>query len=81
MPRRPDLTDLRGRREELGVSLATMAAGIGLSPDIVIGIEMGSASAAMVAHYEQWLGRLEALPSDRRLAEVFTASAGRRFRL
>ena len=81
MSRRTAFADLRGRREELGISLATMAAGIGLSPDIVIDIELGDASSEMVGHYEKWLGRLEAMPVDRRLAEIFTASEGRRFQL
>ena len=74
-----DPSDLRRRREEIGASIATMAAGVGLAPDVVISIEGGMAPPALREQYVQWLSVLEALTADRRMAEIYAASEGRRF--
>ena len=75
----PPPADFSIRRRRLGVSRETMAAGLGLPIEDVRAIEEGAASGERSADYEAWLGRIEAWPADRRMAQLVAAGKGHRF--
>lgn len=81
MASRPAPTDLRGRRQALGLSLQAMARGIGLRAADVGEIEDGSASPERLNHFAAWLRRLERWPKDHLVAEIGRAEAGSQFKL
>ena len=71
---------LRRRRERLGATVAIMAVGLGLDPDVINDIENGKGPTQARAHYLKWLSVLERLPADKLRTELFLAIQGRRFR-
>jgi hypothetical protein len=76
-PKQP--TDFSTRRRSLGASRETMAAGLGLPVDAVRAIEYGEAGREQCTDYDAWLGRIEAWPADRRMAQLLAAGKGGRF--
>lgn len=74
-------TDLRGRRQALGLSRKAIARGIGLRAADVAEIEDGSASAVMLNHYAGWLRRLEGWPQAHLVQEIGRAEVGSQFKL
>jgi hypothetical protein len=80
MPVRRPQSDLRGRRQDLGVSVKEMATGLDMSiADIVDIEEGGSAANDRVGHYAAWLTRMEAWPTGKKERELRAAQQRHRF--
>ena len=71
--------DLPTRRRRLGASRETMAAGLGMSLEVVKAIEDGVAADADRAAYDTWLRRIEAWPTAQRAHQFGIAGKGGRF--
>jgi transcriptional regulator with XRE-family HTH domain len=78
MPIRHHQTDLRARREDLGVTLQEMAMGLGLSVADVLSIEDGTAPDLQLNRYSAWLTRLEWWPAGKKEREVLAELKERR---
>lgn len=72
-------TDLAGRRQDLGLTLEQMAAGIGLRPAEVAEIEALDAAEDRLNHYATWLRRIEQWTADERGSRFGRARQGQRF--
>ena len=59
MPLHRHSADLRGRREDLGISARDMAAGLGIGLGRLLSMEDGSASEEDKTFYRTWLSRIE----------------------
>lgn len=75
--RRP--TDLRGRREDLGLTLYQLAAGVGLRANDLAEIERLETSDHRLEHHARWLDRIESWKGDERQAQFVRAERQQRF--
>jgi hypothetical protein len=81
MPSRRHSADLRGRRQDLGIGVRDMAAGLGLGLGRLLSMEDGTASEEDKTFYRTWLSRIEGWPAGERHQQLKSASAGLRFRI
>jgi hypothetical protein len=79
MPARRRHTDLRGRREDLGVTVKEMATGLGMSIGDIEDIEMGAAAGDRANHYAAWLTRIEAWSPGKRARQLRASKQGQKF--
>jgi transcriptional regulator with XRE-family HTH domain len=79
MPSRRRHTDLRGRRQDLGVTVNEMAAGLGMSICDIVDIEKGTGASDGINHYAAWLTRMEAWSDGKRERELRGTRQGQRF--
>jgi transcriptional regulator with XRE-family HTH domain len=79
MPSRRRHTDLRGRRQDLGVTVKEMAVGLGMSIGDIVDIEKGTGARDRVNHYAAWLTRIEAWSAGKRERELRATRQGQRF--
>jgi transcriptional regulator with XRE-family HTH domain len=79
MPSRRQHTDLRGRRQDLGVSIKEMATGLGMSIGDIVDIEKGAAAGDRANHYAAWLTRMEAWSNGKRERELKAVRLGQKF--
>ena len=79
MPPHRHSADLRGRRQDLGIPLRDMAAGLGLTFDRVLGVENGTAADEDKTFYRIWLSRIEGWSAGHRHLELQRARNGSRF--
>jgi hypothetical protein len=80
MPPHRHSADLRGRRQDLGIRLRDMAAGLGMEFDRVLSMENGTASDEDKTFYRIWLSRIEGWSAGARHVELERASNDGRFR-
>jgi cytoskeletal protein RodZ len=59
MPSRRHSADLRGRRQDLGIGVRDMAAGLGIDLRRLLAMEDGTASEEDKTFYRTWLSRIE----------------------
>ena len=78
MPARRHSADLRGRRQDLGISVRDMAAGLGLGLGRLLSMEDGTASEEDKTFYRTWLSRIEGWPAGHRHIELQRARNGSR---
>ena len=81
MPSRRHSADLRGRRQDLGIGVRDMAAGLGVGLERLLAMEDGTATAEEKTFYRTWLSSIEGWSAGERHHQLKTASAGLRFRL
>jgi DNA-binding XRE family transcriptional regulator len=79
MSARRDATDLRGRREDLGITKRQMACGLAVSLGALIAMEKGMATDDRQKFYADWLARLEGMPRPQGAIMLARAAAGGRF--
>jgi len=70
MPHHRPAADLRGRRQDLGIALREMAAGLRIGLGRLLSMEDGSASEEDKTFYRTWLSRIEGWPSGARHVEL-----------
>jgi|HubBroStandDraft_6_1064221.scaffolds.fasta_scaffold336210_2 hypothetical protein len=80
MPSRPHSADLRGRRQDLGIGVRDMAAGLGIELGRLLSMEDGTATEEDKTFYRTWLSRIEGWSDGERHLQSRAASIGRRFR-
>jgi hypothetical protein len=80
MSSRRHSADLRGRRQDLGISVRDMAAGLGIGMGRLLTMEDGTATEEDRTFYRTWLSRIEGWSAGERHLQLKGASAGRRFR-
>ena len=78
-PRRRS-ADLRGRRQDLGIGVRDMAAGLGVGSVRLLGMEDGTATEEDQTFYRMWLSRIEGWTAREKHLQLLGASAGSRFR-
>ena len=81
MPSRRHSADLRGRRQDLGIGIRDMAAGLGIGLGRLLAMEDGSASEEEKTFYRIWLSSIEGWSAGERYNQLKSARAGRRFGL
>ena len=79
-PRRHS-ADLRGRRQDLGIGVRDMAAGLGIELGRLLAMEDGTATEEDQAFYRTWLSSIEGWSAGERHHQLKSASAGVRFRI
>ena len=79
MDARRDVRDLRGRREDLGITKRQMASRLAVSLGALIAMEKGMAADDRQKFYADWLTKLEGLPRPQRAIMLARAAAGGRF--
>ena len=70
MPLHRHSADLRGRRQDLSISIRDMAAGLGLGLGRLLSMEDGTASEEDKTFYRTWLSRIEGWSACHRLIEM-----------
>jgi hypothetical protein len=80
MPSRRHSVDLRGRRQDLGIGVRDMAAGLGIGMGRLLSMEDGTASEEDKTFYRTWLSRIEGWSPSARRIEMHRVSDGGRFR-
>ena len=65
MPSRRHSADLRGRRQDLGIGVRDMAAGLGVGMGRLLSMEDGTATEEVKTVYRAWLSRSERGPPAR----------------
>jgi hypothetical protein len=80
MPPRRQSADLRGRRQDLGIGVRDMGAGLEVGMGRMLTMEDGTATEEDRTFYRTWLSRIEGWSSGERHLQLKGASAGRRFR-
>jgi hypothetical protein len=80
MPPHRHSADLRGRRQDLGIRLRDMAAGLGIGFKRVLSMENGTASDEDKTFYRTWLSRIEGWSAGVRHIELQRVREGGRFR-
>ena len=80
MPPHRHSADLRGRRQDLGISVRDMAAGLGIGLGRLLSMEDGTASEEDKAFYRTWLSRIEGWSAGERHLKMQRANGGGRFR-
>jgi hypothetical protein len=78
-PRRHS-ADLRGRRQDLGIGVRDMAAGLGVGLGRLLAMEEGTATEEDQTFCRIWLSRIEGWSDGERHRQLRAASAGLRFR-
>jgi hypothetical protein len=81
MPSRRHSADLRGRRQDLGIGVRDMAAGLGIELGRLLAMEDGRATEEEKTFYQTWLSSIEGWSAGERYNQLRSASAGLRFRL
>ena len=79
MSNRRHSTDLRGRRQDLGIGERHMGAGLGVGRGRLLSMKDGTASEEDKTFYRTWLSRIEGWSSSQRHTQLQRASAGQRF--
>jgi hypothetical protein len=79
MPPHRDSADLRGRRQDLGISIRDMADGLGIGLGRLLSVEDGTASEDDKTFYRTWLSRIEGWSAGHRHLELQRARNGSRF--
>jgi hypothetical protein len=80
MPSRRHSADLRGRRQDLGIDVRDMAAGLGIGLGRLLKMEDGTATEEDKTFYRTWLSRIEGWSASERHLQLKAVSGGRRFR-
>ena len=75
------MPSLRGRRQDLGIGIRDMAAGLGIGLGRLLAMEDGSASEEEKTFYRTWLSSIEGWSAGDRNNRLQRARAGRRFGL
>jgi hypothetical protein len=78
-PRRHS-ADLRGRRQDLGIGVRDMAAGLGVGLGRLLAMEEGTATEEDQTFCRIWLSRIEGWSAGERHRQLKGSSAGLRFR-
>jgi hypothetical protein len=81
MPSRRHSADLRGRRQDLGIGVRDMAAGLGIELGRLLAMEDGTATVEDQTFYRTWLSSIEGWSAGERHQQLKSASAGLRFRI
>ena len=81
MPSRRHSADLRGRRQDLGIGVRDMAAGLGIELGRLLSMEDGTATVEDQTFYRTWLSSIEGWSAGERHQQLKSASAGLRFRI
>jgi hypothetical protein len=81
MPSRRHSADLRGRRQDLGIGVRDMAAGLGIELGRLLAMEDGTATVEDQTFYRTWLSSIEDWSAGERHHQQKSASAGLRFRI
>jgi hypothetical protein len=81
MPSRRHTANLRDRRQDLGIDIRDMAAGLGIGLGRLLAMEDGSASEEEKTFYRTWLSSIEGWSAGERYTQLKSARAGRRFDL
>jgi hypothetical protein len=81
MPPHRHSADLRGRRQDLGISIRDMADGLGIGLGRLLSVEDGTASEDDKTFYRTWLSSIEGWSAGERYHQLKSASAGLRFRI
>ena len=79
MPPHRHSADLRGRRQDLGIGIRDMAAGLGIGLGRLVSMEDGTASEDDKTFYRIWLSRIEGWSAGHRHLELQRARNGARF--
>ena len=79
MPARRTATDLKGRRQDLQLTVEEFAAGIGVPVPEIQELENGRGSDQRRNQYAAWLTRIESWPAGKREREANAARTGQRF--
>jgi hypothetical protein len=66
MPPRRHSADLRGRRQDLGIGIRDMAAGLGVGMGRLLTMEDGTATEEDKTFYRTWLTRIRGWSSSQR---------------
>jgi hypothetical protein len=80
MPLHRHSADLRGRRQNLGIGIRDMAAGLGIGLGRLLSMEDGTASEDDKTFYRIWLSRIEGWSAGARHVELQRARNGSRFK-
>jgi hypothetical protein len=80
MPSRRHSADLRGRRQDLGIGVRDMAAGLGIELAHLLAMEDGTSTEEDQTFYRTWLSRIEGWPPGEKHLQLRAARTGRRFR-
>jgi hypothetical protein len=80
MPSRRHSADLRGRRQDLGIGVRDMAAGLAIELSRLLAMEDGTAPEEDKTFYRTWLSRIEGWSDGERHLQLRAASIGHRFR-
>ena len=80
IPPRRHSADLRGRRQDLGIGVRDMAAGLGVGLRRLLAMEDGTATEEDKTFYRTWLSRIEGWPAGARHIEMERVRGGGRFR-
>jgi hypothetical protein len=80
MPTRRHSTDLRGRRQDLAISLRDMATGLGIGLERLLRMEDGTATDEDKTFYRMWLSRIEGRSPRDKLIDMQHVAGGGRFR-
>jgi len=80
MPPRRHSADLRGRRQDLGIAVRDMAAGLGIGLGRLLSMEDCTGTDEDKTFYRTWLSRIEGWSPAERHLQMQRASTGQRFR-
>ena len=81
MPSRRPSADLRGRRQDLGIGVRDMAAGLGIELGRLLAMEDGTATVEDQTFYRTWLSGIERLVRRGKASAAKERGAGLRFRI